>query len=171
MGVTKKDAYPLPRINETLDAVGNSKWFTTLDLQSGFRQIPVSMSHREKTAFAAQNGHWEFLVMPFDLSNAPPTFQRLMDFVLSGLHWTHCLVHLDDIIIFSPTEEGHLYRLNLVLERIAKAGLILKPSKCKWLRQSVKFLGHILPGDGITVDPQKVRAVQDIPIPRNKTDV
>ena len=84
--MTKKDAYPLLRIDETLDAVGNSKWFTTLDLQSVFWQIPVSMSDREKTAFATQNGHWEFLVMPFGLSNAPPTFQRLMNLVLSGLH-------------------------------------------------------------------------------------
>ena len=108
--------------------------------------------------------------MPFGLSSAPPTLQRLMELVLSGLHWTHCLIHLNDIIIFSPTEEEQLNRLNLVLERIAKAGLTLKPSKCQWLQQSVKFLGHILPGDGITVNPEKVRAVQDIP-PRNKTDV
>ena len=104
----KKDAYPLPRIDETLDAVGNSKWCTTLDLQSGFWQIPVSKSDREKTAFAAPDGLWEFLLMPFGLSNAPPPFQRLIDLVLSGLHWTNCLIYLDDIIIFSPTEEEHL---------------------------------------------------------------
>ena len=154
---TKKDAYPLPRIDETLDALGNANWFTTLDLQSGFWQIPVKKSDIEKTAFG--------------LANAPATFQRLMDLVLSGLHWTHCLVYLDDIVVFAATEEEHTHRLNLVLERVAKAGLTLKPSKCHWMQKSVKVLGHIVSSDGISVDPAKVKSVSCFPLPQNSTDV
>eukprot|EP00794_Sanderia_malayensis_P000881 gene881-biopygen146 len=140
------------------DALGNAAWFTTLDLQSGFWQIPVKPDDREKTAFATQNGHYEFRVMPFGLANAPATFQRLMDLVLSGLHWTHCLVYLDDVVVFAATEEEHLKRLDMVLEQIAKANLTLKPSKCQWLRDSVKFLGHIVSKEGVAVDPAKVRS-------------
>ena len=168
---TKKDAYPLPRIDETLDALGNAAWFSTLDLQSGFWQIPMKIADMEKTAFATHNGHWEFRVMPFGLANAPATFQRLMDLVLSGLHWTHCLVYLDDVIVFAPTEEEHLRRLDLVLERICKAGLTLKPSKCHWMKESVKFLGHIISGEGVKVDPAKIDSVRNFPVPKNATDV
>ena len=109
--------------------------------------------------------------MPFGLANAPATFQRLMDLVLSGLHWTHCLVYLDDVIVFAPTEEEHLRRLDLVLERISKAGLTLKPSKCHWMKDSVKFLGHIISGKGVMVDPGKINSVSNFPIPKNATDV
>ena len=132
--VTKKDAYPLPRIDETLDALGNESIFTTLDLQSGFLQIPVRDADKEKTAFSTHNGRYAFKTMPFGLANSPVTFQRLMDLVLSGLHWTHCLVYLNDIIVvFGSSIEEHLQRLDIVLERIASAGLTLKPSKCQWL--------------------------------------
>eukprot|EP00794_Sanderia_malayensis_P005886 gene5886-biopygen4888 len=169
--VTKKDAYPLPRIDETLDALGNATWFSTLDLQSGFWQIPTRESDIEKTAFMTHHGHWEFRVMPFGMANAPATFQRLMDLVLSGLHWTHCLVYLDDIVVFAATEEEHMRRLDLVLERIAKAGLTVKPSKCQWLQRQVKFLGHIVFSEGVAVDPAKVKAVKSFPTPKNQTDV
>eukprot|EP00112_Aurelia_sp_Birch-Aquarium-sp1_P012429 Seg2613.2 transcript_id=Seg2613.2/GoldUCD/mRNA.D3Y31 product="Transposon Ty3-G Gag-Pol polyprotein" protein_id=Seg2613.2/GoldUCD/D3Y31 len=169
--VTKKDAYPLPRIDETLDALGNARVFSTLDLQSGFWQIPVRESDKEKTAFSTQNGHFQFNSMPFGLANSPATFQRLMDLVLSGLHWTHCLVYLDDVIVFAPSVEEHFKRLDLVLDRIEKAGLTLKPSKCQWLKSSVKFLGHIVSKDGVMVDQAKVNAVKDFPTPQNKTDV
>ena len=170
-GQTKKDVYPLLRIDETLDALGNAAWFSTLDFQSGFWQIPMRAADMEKTAFATHNGHWEFRVMPFGLANAPATFQRLMDLVLSGLHLTHCLVYLDDVIMFAPTEEEHLRRLDPILERISKAGLTLKPSKCHWIKDSVKFLGHIISGKGIMVDPGKIDSVSNFPIPKNATDV
>ena len=125
----------------------------------------------EKTAFATHNGHWEFRVMPFDRANAPATFQRLMDLVLSGLHWTHCLVYLDGVIVFVSREEEYLRRLDLVLERISKAGFNLKPSKCHWMKGSVKFPGHIISVKGVTVDPGKIESVSNSPIPRNATDV
>ena len=168
---TKKDAYPLPRIDETLDALGNATWFSTLDLQSGFWQIPVREQDQEKTAFATHHGHWEFRVLPFGLANSPASFQRLMDLVLSGLHWTHCLVYMDDVVVFAPTVEEHLRRLDLVLGRIAKAGLTLKPSKCQWMQRSVKFLGHIISEEGVAVDPEKVKSVRNFPTPKNQTDV
>ena len=169
--VTKKDAYPLPRIDETLDALGNASIFTTMDLQSGFWQIPVRDADKEKTAFSTHNGHYAFKTMPFGLANSPATFQRLMDLVLSGLHWTHCLVYLDDIIVFGSSVEEHLQRLDIVLERITSAGLTLKPSKCQWLKTSVTFLGHIVSDKGVTVDPAKVKSVEEFPTPQNNTDV
>lgn len=113
--VTVKDAYPLPRIDDTLDALGSAKWFSTLDLASGFWQLEVQPEHREKTAFVTKQGLWEFNVLPYGLTNAPSTFQRLMELVLAGLQWIKCLVYLDDIIIFGRTFSEHISRLGEVL--------------------------------------------------------
>ena len=98
-GITRKDAYPLPRVDDTLDTLSGSKWFTTLDLISGYWQVELEEKDREKTAFCTPDGLFEFKVMPFGLCNAPATFQRLMDMVLAGLQWANCLVYLDDIIV------------------------------------------------------------------------
>ena len=105
--LTRRDAYPLPRIDECLDALSGAQWFTTLDLASGYWQVEVKSEDREKTAFATAYGLFQFRVMPFGLCNAPSTFQKLMETVLTTLHWTTCLVYLDDIIIFSRTVEEH----------------------------------------------------------------
>ena len=169
--VTKKDAYPLPRIDDTLNALGGAKYFTTLDLQSGYWQVGLEEKSKEVTAFTTSKGHWEFNVLPFGLTNAPATFQRLMDLVLTGLHWSECLVYLDDIIIFGRTFDEHLSRLRTVLERLNQAGLTLKPSKCQWARNEVIYLGHLIDGTGIRPDPAKCKAVKDFPIPKSKTDV
>ena len=139
--VTKKDAQPLPRIDDTLDTLGKAQWFSTLDLASGYWQVEVEPADREKTAFATAHdrektafatahGLYQFRVMPFGLCNAPGTFQRLMEHVLAGLHWTSYLVYLDDIIIFSQTISDHLQKLREVLAKLQKAGLKIKPSKC-----------------------------------------
>ena len=154
---TKKHAYPLSRINETLDALGNATWFSTLDLQSGFWQIPVRRQDQEMTAVATHHGHQEFRVLPFGLANTPASFQRLVDLVSSGLHWKHCLAYMDDVVVFAPAVEEHLRRLELVLGRIAMAGLTLKPSRCQWMQRSMKFLGHIISEEGVAVDPEKVK--------------
>ena len=168
---TKKDAYPLPRIDETLDALGKAVWLTTLGLQSGFWQIPVQDSDIEKIALATHHGHREFSVMPFGLANAPAKFQRLMDLVSSGLHWTQCLVYLDNVVVFAAREEEHMQRLDLVLGRIARAGLTLKPVKCQWTKNSVTFLGHIISSEGVSVDTAKMKSVSSFPLTKNSTDV
>ena len=105
--ITKKDAQPLPRIDDTLDTLNSARWFSTLDLASGYWQVEVDPADREKTAFTTPYGLFQFKVMPFGLCNSPGTFQRLMEQVLSGLHWETCLVYIDDIIIFSESVENH----------------------------------------------------------------
>ena len=109
--VMHKDAYPLPRIDDTLQSLSGSKWFSTIDLLSGYWQVDIAENDREKTAFITYDGLFEFNVMPFGLCNAPATFQRLMNLALSGMLWSECLVYLDDIIIFGRTFGEHLRHL------------------------------------------------------------
>ena len=122
---------------------------------------------KEKTAFSTYRGLFQFNVMPFGLANAPSTFQRLMELTLSDLHWKTCLVYLDDIIIFSKTIEEHLGRLQEVFQRLRDAGLKLKPSKCKLLQTSVKYLGHVVSNQGVETDLEKTQAVTMRPTPCN----
>ena len=163
--LTVKDAYPLPRVDDTLDTLAGSVWFTTLDLKSGYWQVEVAQEDRAKTAFSTQEGLFEFNVMPFGLCNAPATFQRLMDFVLAGLQWSTCLVYLDDIIIMGRTFEKHLANLQQVFERLKQAGLKLQPKKCQFLQHEVNFLGHIVSSTGISPDPSKTLKVKEWPRP------
>ena len=134
---TQKDAQPLPRIDETLDALDGACYFSTLDLASGYWQVELHPKDKEKTAFVTPFGFYQFRVMPFGLCNAPATFQRLMERVLAGLHWSSCLVYLDDIIVYSRSVEEHLTLLGEVFARLRKAGLKIKPSKCHLLQTSV----------------------------------
>ena len=125
---TIKDAHPLPRIDDLLDALHGAKWFSTLDLKSGYWQVPIAEQDKEKTAFRTSSRQlFEFNQVPFGLCNAPATFSRLMDRVLAGLHWETCLFYLDDIIVFSSTWEEHLARLREVFERLRHAKLKLGP--------------------------------------------
>lgn len=169
--VTKKDSYPLPRIDDTLDTLTGMKWFTTLDLKSGYWQVEIDPKDKEKTAFSTGKGLWQFKVMPFGLCNAPATFERLMEQVLAGLIGDACLVYLDDIIIVGRTFEDHLKNLNRVLSKIQAANLKLSPKKCSFFKQQVNFLGHIVSGEGVQTDPEKVVAVKDWPVPKDKTQV
>ena len=169
--VTRKDAYALPRIDDTLDALAGSKWFSTLDLASGYWQVGMHPDDREKTAFCTADGLFEFNVMPFGLCNAPATFQRLMDLILAGLQWSACLVYLDDIIIMGKSFEEHLVNLGAVLERLQTAGLKLKPDKCAFLQKRVLYLGHIVSDQGITPDPAKTAKVTSWPIPKCVTEL
>eukprot|EP00731_Ephydatia_muelleri_P022232 Em0014g823a len=163
--VTKKDAQPLPRIDETLDVLGSARWFSCLDLTSGYWQVEVAPEDREKTAFVTPYGLFQFRVMPFGLTNAPATFQRLMERVLAGLHWTTCLIYLDDILIFSATVQQHFTRLREIFDRLKQAGLKIKPSKCLLLQKSIKYLGHVVSEHGIKTDSDKTRFIADWPTP------
>ena len=147
--VTHRDAYPLPRIDSTLDSLAGAKLFTTLDLASGYWQVEMDPTDKQKTAFSTTQGHFEFNVMPFGLTNAPPTFQRLMECVLAGLSGAHCLVYLDDIIVFSTTFEEHVQRLVSVFGRLRAAGLKLKPKKCHFAKQQITYLGHVISANGV----------------------
>ena len=137
--VTSRDAYPLPRIDATLDSLAGATYFTTLDLASVYWQVAVEEQDKEKTAFSVPQGHFEFNVMPFGLTNAPATFQRLMECVFSGLVGEQCLIYLDDIIVFSSTFKDHLVRLSGVFQALNDADLQLKPSKCHFSFREVCY--------------------------------
>ena len=170
--VTRRDSKPLPRIDDTLDALSGSVWFSTMDLKSGFWQVGLSPNDRHKTAFSTYGGElWQFTVMPFGLCNAPATFERLMERVLSGLSWVKCLVFLDDIICFSKTFEQHIQNLKEIFLRLEGANLKLSPKKCILMQKEVEFLGHIVSGDGVSTDPNKIKAIEEWPVPRNVKEV
>ena len=153
--VTRKDAYPLLRVDNSLDTLAGSKWFSILDLKSGYWQVEVAPEHQEKTAFCTQEGLFKFNVMPFGLCNAPATFQHLMDSVLAELQWSACLVYINDIIIMGWSFEEHMQNLQQVLERIKQADLKSHPRKCQFLQPKVYF-GHIVSADRIThLTPRK----------------
>lgn len=169
--VTRKDAYPLPRIDLTLDALHGSLWFTTLDLLSGYWQVAMDESDKEKTAFCTTEGLYQFRVMPFGLCNAPAAFQRLMDLVLSGLQWSQCLVYLDDIVVLGRSFEEHIQNLDSVFHRLHEAGLRLKPSKCAFFREEVHYLGHVISRNGVAPDPAKVAKVANWPTLTSRREV
>ena len=173
--VTKADTYPLPRIDDLLDQLGQCHYFSTLDLASGYWQIRMSTASREKTAFVTPHGLYEFCVMPFGLTNAPAVFQRLMQRLVARLNPAagpdFVAVYIDDILVFSPTLEQHLCHLRAVIERISGAGLKLKPSKCQFIRNEVEYLGHLITPEGLKPNSKLVEAVQEFPRPSDVSGV
>ena len=169
--VTMKDVYPIPRIDDSLNALGGMKYFSTFDLAQGYWQTPMEEDSKAKTAFTTHCGLYQFNVMPFGLCNAPATFQRSMDLVLAGIKWKSCLVYIDDIIVFSKTFEEHIAELEELFTRLNKFNLKLKASKCFFCKKSVEYLGHVVSKHGIQVDQKKVRAAQDLKPPQNVTEV
>ena len=128
--VTVKDAYPLPRIDNSLCSLSGAKWFSTLDLASGYWQVPMDPASSGKAAFVTTSGLYEWNVIPFGLTSSPSTFERLMELILAGLRFETCLIYLDDTIVYGRTFQEELERLEEVFVRFASAGLKLKPSKC-----------------------------------------
>ncbi|MDA8031805.1 MAG: RNA-directed DNA polymerase, partial [Alphaproteobacteria bacterium] len=169
--VTRKDAYPLPRIDDMLDTLAGAKWFSTLDLLSGYWQVEMDEADKPKTAFCTPEGLFEFNVMPFGLCNAPATFQRLMDSVLAGLQWSSCLVYLDDIIVMDKTFEDHLRNLAEVFDCLRSANLKLKPTKCAFACKEVAFLGHIVSDQGVATNPALTEKVSNWPEPQSVREV
>ena len=167
-----KDAYPLPQVNNLIDTLSGHKYFTTLDLASGYWQVPMEESSQEKTAFVIPGGNiFHFKRLPFGLCNAVPTFQRLMANVLQGLLPNKCLIYLDDVLIVGHNFEEHLNNLKEVLNAIQNAGLKLKPSKCHFGQRSVKFLGFQIADTGLAPDPEKVKAIKEYPVPKDLTEL
>lgn len=164
---TIKDAYALPNLEETFSALTGSKWFSVLDLKSGYYQIEVDEADKHKTAFVCPLGFWEFNRMPQGITNAPSTFQRLMEKCMGDINLKEVLVFLDDLIVFSETLEEHETRLLHVLNRLKEYGLKLSLEKCKFFQTSVRYLGHIVSQHGVETDPQKVEALKTWPSPRN----
>ncbi|BHF79359.1 hypothetical protein SprV_0702247900 [Sparganum proliferum] len=153
------DVGPQDNGDTTLDALAGNTMFSTLDLASGYWQVEVRPSDREKTAFAVPSGLYEFETMPFGLANAPSTFQRLMNQVLAQLIPTSCLVYMDDIIVLGKDFDSHLNNIRAVFSSLRQAGLTLKPSKCVFLKPRVKFLGHVVSAAGIETDDEKVTQI------------
>lgn len=142
---TVKDAYPIPRVSDDLDSLAGSKWFTSLDLNMAYHQIPMNEHDKEKTAFATpRGGLFHYRVMPFGHCNASATFQRVIEQTLNGLQWQVTVLHLDDIIVVGRDFEEHLNNLNLVISRLSEANLKLKAKKCNFFCKEVSFIGHIV---------------------------
>ena len=135
-------------MDECLDSLGEAQYFTTLDANNGYWQIPVAEEDRDKTTFTCHAGTYRFLRMPFGLCNAPATFQRAMDILLAGIRWKSCLVYLDDIIIFSKEVDEHIKHVEQVLEKLQSARVSLKLKKCKFFAKTVDYLGHVI-GPGL----------------------
>ena len=140
---TVKDAYALPRIEETLDYLAQSKWFSALDLKSGYQQVELDKESKLLTAFTAGPlGFYECKRMPFGATNTPATFQRMMQTCLGDLHLNWCLIYLDDIIVFAKTQEEAIIRLGTIFQKLREVGLKLKPSKCELFKTRLLYLGQ-----------------------------
>lgn len=168
---TRKDAFPLPRIDESLDALSGACWFSTLDLASGYNQVPVTEADRPKTAFCTPFGLFEWNRMPFGLCNAPSTFQRLMQRIFGDQQCQSLLLYLDDIVVFSSSVEQHLERLKVVLGRLQAEGLKAKLSKCSFFQKEVHYLGHVISGQGVSTDQGKIEVVANWPVPTTVSEL
>ena len=167
--ITITDAHPLPRIDELLEKFRKGRWFTSIDLASGYWQVEMNHDDKDKTAFTCHLGLYEFNVMPFGLKNAPPTFQRLMNKVLKEYLDDFVIVYIDDILIYSKTYEEHLEHLEKVFERLREANLMIKLKKCKFCMPNVEFLGHIVGRDGLQPDPTKIDKMRNLKPPVDLT--
>ena len=169
---TVRDNYSLPKVEHMLEQLIGSEWFCTLDLKSGYWQVELTEESKPYTAFTCGPlGFLECDKMPFGAANAPATFQRLMENCLGSLNLTWCVVYLDDIIVYGKDPEDLLLRLGGVFEKLRRAGLKLKPSKCNFFKEEIEFLGHVVSKEGIATNPSKVQAIQDWPIPKTAHDI
>lgn len=171
--VTEKISFPMPRVEDVWDAIGASKakYFSTLDLASGFWQIPLDPTTKHKTSFVTADAQYQFTRLPFGLSNAPISFQQTMSTLLRGIVNKFVLVYIDDLIIFSETYDEHKRHLEEVFSRLRLANLTLKPSKCQFASSSVEYLGHFLSEDGIRPNPEKTQCIQNFPVPTTQKQV
>jgi ADP-ribose pyrophosphatase YjhB (NUDIX family) len=168
---TVKDRYPLPRQTDIFDLLQGSQYFSSLDALWGYWQIRMSEDSIEKTAIRTPLGSYEFLVMPFGLVNAPSTFQRFMETALKPYLLKFCMVYIDDIIIFSKTEQEHLEHVRLILETLNKFQVKIKLSKCEFFKIKLDFLGHVISREGISPQPKKIQSIVEWPKPTSVKEV
>ena len=169
--VTVRDSYPLPRMDESIDSLGEAKYFTTLDANAGYNQVKLAEKDRPKSAFVCHEGLYQYIRMPFGMTNAPATFQRTLDIVLSRFKWKSCLVYIDDIIIFSRNAEEHLRHVEEILITLRDAGVSLKIAKCEFFKDTVKYLGHVIKPGRLEVDALATKALKGMHHPRNQTEL
>ena len=169
--ITIKNSYPLPLVDELFDRLQGAKFFSKLDLRSGYHQIRIAPEDVSKTAFRTRYGHFEFLVLPFGLTNAPGTFMHLMHQTFREYLDDFVLVFLDDILIFSKTLEEHERHVKLVLDKLRVSKLYAKESKCEFFKTEVEFLGHMVGRDGIRMMDDKVQAISEWPTPTKVGDI
>lgn len=169
--ITVGTQFPIPNIDQILDQLGHSCYFSTLDLASGFHQIKMKDSDAHKTAFSTNLGHFEFTRMSFGLRTAPATFQRLMNTILTGLQGKQCFVYLDDIIVYASSLDEHQQKLKLVFDRLRNNNLKLQPDKCEFLRKEIMYLGHVISDSNVQPNPDKIKAVAEFPLPKNQKQI
>lgn len=168
---TIDDKYPIPNITDVLDKLGKCQYFTTLDLASGFFQVEMNSRDIPKTAFNVEHGHFEFLRMPMGLKNSPSTFQRVMDNVLRGLQNEICLVYLDDIVVFSTSLQEHIVNLERVFNRLRESNFKIQLDKSEFLKLETAYLGHIISRDGVKPNPDKIKVIENYPLPKTPKEI
>jgi hypothetical protein len=154
-----KNKYPLPRINDLFDQVGGENIFSKLDLRSSYHSVRIKDEYISKTTFRMRYGHYEFVVIPFGLTNAPTTFMCLMNNIFSQYLDKFVLVFIDDILVYSKTKEEHKEHLRIVLKTLRKHKLYAKFDKCDFYQKKIQYLGHVISEEGIAVDPENIRAI------------
>jgi hypothetical protein len=159
--VTREDCFLLPRIDDTPDTLAGAKWFSMLDMNSGYWQVDLLTDNKEKTAFLTDEGLWQFTVMPFGLCNAPVTFETLMETILRGITYKSCLVYLDNMIMIGRMFQEHLHNLRNVFQLFREACPKRSLEKGQLFQKEVWYLWHIMSPKGITTDPEKLRAVRE----------
>jgi len=169
--ITINEYHPLPNITEILDQLGQCNLFSIIDLASGFYQIKLDEKSKELTAFSTNQGHWHFKKMAMGLKTSPCTFQRLMNNVMAGIVGIKCLVYLDDIIVYGKSLLDHNDKLRDVFERLRHHNLKIQPDKCEFLKQDCLYLGHLISGNGIKPDPNKVKSVLEFPTPTSVKEI
>uniref|UniRef100_A0A1B6CD86 RNA-directed DNA polymerase n=2 Tax=Clastoptera arizonana TaxID=38151 RepID=A0A1B6CD86_9HEMI len=166
---TIDDKFPIPNIEDLFGKIGRATYFSALDLASGFHQIEMEESSITKTAFSTEQGHFEFLRMPFGLKNAPPTFVRAMNIIFASM--PNVLVYMDDLIIFSDSLTEHIKHLKSVFDKLSEYNLKIELDKTEFCKKELLFLGHIISEDGIKPNPAKVVAIKEFPLPTNQKEV
>jgi len=168
---TVRDSYPLARMDDCLDSLGDALFFSTLDFNAGYWHIPLAEEDMPKTAFTCHCGKYQCTRLPIGLCNAPATFQRAFDMILSKVKWQNALVYLDDLIIFSADAESHLSHLDTVLTLLGKHGVTLKAKKCHLFTNEVEYLGHVVRPGRLSVDEKNRKAIKKASFPQTQTQL